>query len=117
MSVWRLRDGRELSFPPPRAAGAGHVTADSFYLGARSGIPMQAMADGLRLVDEGFDLLDVGAVAARSGPAVAPAEEAAKLAPAVSGLAERAGVPVLADTFSMEVARAALDAGAAAIND
>jgi dihydropteroate synthase len=117
MSVWRLRDGLELSFPPPLAAGVVNVTADSFYSGARSVTPEQAIADGLRLVEEGFDLLDVGAVAARSGPAVAPTEEAAKLAPAVSGLVERASVPVLADTFSVEVARAALDAGAAAIND
>jgi dihydropteroate synthase len=117
MNVWRLRDGLELSFPPPLAAGVVNVTADSFYSGARSVTPEQAVADGLRLVEDGFDLLDVGAVAARSGPPVPPAEEAAKLAPAVAGLAERAGVPVLADTFSPEVARAALDAGAAAIND
>ena len=117
MSVWRLRDGLELSFPPPVAAGVVNVTADSFYSGARSVTPEQAVADGLRLVEEGFDLLDVGALAARSGPPVPAAEEAAKLAPAVAGLAERAGVPVLADTFSPEVARAAIDAGAAAIND
>jgi dihydropteroate synthase len=59
----------------------------------------------------------VGAVAARSGPPVAPSEESERLVPAVAGLAERAEVPVLADTFSPEVARRALEAGAAAIND
>ena len=117
MGIWRLRDGLEMSFPPPSAAGVVNVTADSFYSGARSVTPEQAVADGLRLVSDGFDLLDVGAVAARSGPPVDPAEEAAKLAPAIAGLVEQAGVPVLADTFSVEVARAALDAGAAAIND
>jgi dihydropteroate synthase len=117
MSVWRLRDGVELTFPPPVAAGVVNVTADSFYSGARSGTPEQAVEDGLRLVADGFDLLDVGAVAARSGPPVAAEEEAEKLAPAIAGLVERAGVPVLADTFSVEVGRAALDAGAAAIND
>ena len=117
MSVWRLRDGVELTFPPPRAAGVVNVTADSFYSGARSVTPEQAVADGLRMVEQGFDLLDVGAVAARSGPPVAAVEEAAKLAPAVAGLVERAGVPVLADTFSAEVAREAIVAGAGAIND
>ena len=117
MSVWRLRDGLELSFPPPMAAGVVNVTADSFFSGARSRTPEQAIADGLRLVEDGFDLLDVGAVAARSGPPVPPAEEAAKLVPAIEGLVARAGVPVLADTFLVEAARAALDAGAAAIND
>ena len=62
-------------------------------------------------------MLDVGAVAARSGPPVAAENEAARLVPAVEALAERSGVPVLADTFSPEVARQALGAGAAAIND
>ncbi len=117
MTSWRLRDGLELSFPPPLAAGVVNVTADSFYSGARSVTPEQAVEDGLMLVEEGFDLLDVGAVAARSGPPVPAAVEASKLAPAVAGLVAQAGVPVVADTFSAEVARAALEAGAAAIND
>jgi len=117
MTVWRLSGGLELTFPPSLAAGVVNVTADSFYSGARSVTPSQAIEDGLRLVDSGFDLLDVGAVAARSGPPVDAAAEIENLVPAIAGLAERAGVPVMADTFQPEVARAALDAGAAAIND
>ncbi len=117
MGIWRLRDGLELSFPPPLAAGVVNVTADSFYSGARSVTPEQAVADGLRLVEAGFDLLDVGSLAARSGPPVPADAEAAKLAPAIAGLVADAGVPILADTFSAAVARAALDAGAAGIND
>ena len=109
--------GLELGFPPSLAAGVVNVTDDSFYEGARSVTPEQAIEDGLRLVSDGFDLLDVGAVAARSGPAVDAEAEIAKLAPAIAGLAERSGVPVMADTFQPEVARAALDAGAVAIND
>ena len=116
MSVWRL-NGSELSFPPPLAAGIVNVTSDSFFSGARSATPEGALADGLRLVEAGFDLLDVGAVAARSGPPVPAEEEAAKLAPAIERLVAEAGVPVLADTFSPQVAARALDAGAAAIND
>ncbi len=116
MAGWRLRD-RTLSFPPPQAAGIVNVTDDSFFEGARSGTPERAIADGLALVEAGFDMLDVGAVAARSGPPVAAENEAARLVPAVEALAERSGVPVLADTFSPEVARQALGAGAAAIND
>jgi dihydropteroate synthase len=117
VAIWRLAGGLELSFPPPRAAGIVNVTTDSFYSGARSGTPERAIADGLRLVERGFDLLDVGAVAARAGAPVPPEEEAARLVPAIEGLAERAGVPVMADTFSPQVAREALAAGAAAIND
>lgn len=71
----------------------------------------------MALVEAGFDILDVGAVPARSGAAVPADKEAARLVPAVEELARRAGVPVTADTFQPEVARQALDAGAAAIND
>ena len=113
---WRLA-GWALSFPPPQAAGIVNVTHDSFFSGARSGTPQRAVADGLALVEAGFDLLDVGAVAARSGPPVPLADEAERLVPAVEQLVAEAGVPVIADTFSAEVARRALDVGAAAIND
>jgi dihydropteroate synthase len=116
MSTWRLRD-RTLEFPPPLAAGIVNVTDDSFFAGARSGTPDQAVADALELVEAGFDLLDVGAVPARSGPAVPPEDETARLIPAVEQLASESGVPVLADTFSADVAEQALTAGAAAIND
>ena len=116
MSVWRLND-LELSFPPSLAAAIVNVTDDSFYAGARSATAVQAVADGLELVEAGFDMIDVGAVAARSGPPVAPESEAARLVPAIEQLAAATDVPVLADTFSPDVARRALDAGAAAIND
>lgn len=135
---WRLRD-RVLVPAQPIAAGIVNVTTDSMFEGARSGTPKQAIADGTELVEAGFDMLDVGAVAARSGPPVDPGEEAAALVPAIEGLVgiapggERSqitdgrgtdpdpdaglGVPVSADTFSVEVARRALVAGAVAIND
>ncbi len=116
MTRWRLAD-RVLDPPTPLAAGIVNVTDDSFFEGARSVTPEAAIDDGLGLVDAGFDLLDVGAVPARSGPAVAFESEAARLVPAVEGLARRSGVPVSADTFEVAVARRALDAGAAAIND
>ncbi len=116
MTRWRVADS-VLDFPPSLAAGIVNVTEDSFFKGARSETPERAVQDGLALVEAGFDLLDVGAVAARSGPEVPADEEAARLVPAVRELAARAGVPVTADTFEPEVARRALDAGAVAIND
>ncbi len=112
---WRLRD-RVLSCEEPLAAGIVNVTADSMFEGARSGTPEQAVADGRALIDAGFDMLDIGAVAARSGPPVGAADEVAALVPAIEGLAG-SGVPISADTFSVEVARQALAAGAVAIND
>jgi len=108
--IWRRDDGQ------PQAAGIVNVTTDSMFEGARSGTPERAIEDGLALVEAGFEMLDVGAVAAKAGPPVAAEAEAAALVPAIEGLAG-AGVPVAADTFSVEVARQALEAGAAAIND
>jgi dihydropteroate synthase len=115
-STWRLTD-RTLDLVSPIAAGIVNVTDDSMFEGARSETPERAIEDGLRLADAGFEMLDVGAVAARSGPPISAEQEAARLAPAVEGLATRTELPVSADTFSAEVARRALGAGAVAIND
>lgn len=112
---WRLAD-RTLDLAQPLAAGIVNVTTDSMFEGARSGTPEQAIEDGRVLVATGFDMLDVGAVAARNGLPVDAGEEATALIPAIEGLAG-AGVPISADTFSVEVARRALDAGAVAVND
>jgi dihydropteroate synthase len=126
---WRLRDSR-LDLTLPLAAGIVNVTVDSMFEGARSGTPEQAIADGIGLVEAGFDMLDVGAVAARSGPPVTVEDECTALLPAIAGMAalevgvddgedgEAGGrVPISADTFSVEVARRALDAGAVCVND
>jgi dihydropteroate synthase len=113
---WQLRD-RTLELERPVGVGIVNVTDDSFFEGARSGTPEQAVADGVALVEEGSEMLDVGAVAARSGPPVPAAEEAAKLVPTIEGLADTVEVPISADTFSPEVARLAIEAGAVAIND
>lgn len=122
MPSWRLAD-RTLDLGAPGTtgvtlgAGIVNVTVDSMHPGARSGTPEQAVADGLELAGHGFEMIDIGAVAARSGPPVAPADEIARLVPAVAGIAERAGVPVSADTFEPEVATAAVAAGAVVVND
>ncbi len=113
--MWRLTD-RTFDLAQPVAVGIVNVTVDSMFEGARSGTPEQAVRDGLGLVGAGFEMLDLGAVAARSGPPVDPQEEAAALVPAIESLAAK-GVPVSADTFSVEVARRALAAGAVAVND
>jgi dihydropteroate synthase len=86
------------------------------FEGARSGTPEQAIEDGRELAEAGFDMLDVGAVAAKAGPPVGVGEEGAALVPAIEGLTG-VGVPISADTFSTEVARRALAAGADAVND
>ena len=122
MSSWRLAE-RTLDLARPIGAGIVNVTVDSMFEGARSGTPEQAVADGLALAEAGFEMLDVGAVAAKAGPPVSPEVEAAALVPAVAGLSKAPvsktgdSVPVSADTFSPRVARAALAAGAEVVND
>ncbi|HEX8753158.1 MAG TPA: dihydropteroate synthase [Solirubrobacterales bacterium] len=113
---WRLAD-RTLDLSQPLAAGIVNVTVDSMFEGARSGTPERAVADGLALAEAGFDLLDVGAVAAKAGPPVPAEVEAAALVPAVEGLVAGTGLPVSADTFSVEAARRALAGGAGVVND
>jgi dihydropteroate synthase len=131
--AWRLSD-RTLDLAQPIGAGIVNVTVDSMFEGARSGTPEQAVADGLALAEAGFEMLDVGAVAAKAGPPVSAEDEAATLVPAIEGLiTELRGsfvtqeatkeprngeaVPISADTFSPEVARRALAAGASVVND
>jgi dihydropteroate synthase len=116
--AWKLAD-RTLELERPLAAGIVNVTEDSMFEGARSGTPVQAIVDGMRLVDAGFEMIDVGAVAARSGPPVPAAKETAVLDLTIAGIVDFAekDVPVSADTFSAEVAKSALSAGAVAIND
>ncbi len=116
MASWKLTD-RQLDLASPIGAGIVNVTDDSMFEGARSGTPARAIEDGLRLAGEGFEMLDVGAVAARSGAPVPAEDEAARLVPAIEGLAARTELPISADTFSSEVARRSLEAGAVAIND
>jgi dihydropteroate synthase len=114
MVEWRLSD-LTLDLARPVGAGIVNVTVDSMFEGARSGTPERAIADGIGLVEAGFDMLDVGAVAARSGPPVGVEDESAALVPAIGGMTGT--VPVSADTFQVETARRALEAGAVCVND
>jgi len=97
--------------------GVLNVTPDSFSDGDRYLEPSAAIDHALRMVDEGADLIDVGAESTRPGAApVEPAEEWARLSGVIEPLARR-GVTVSIDTMKVEVAARALDAGAAIVND
>lgn len=97
--------------------GIVNASPDSF---SGDGLPdaAAAVALGLRLADEGADLLDVGGASTRPGAApVDPDEERRRVLPVVSALAARTALPLSVDTTSAAVAREALAAGAAVIND
>ena len=115
---WRLKSVTLEFGPLPRLMGIVNVTPDSFSDGGQFFDTQRAIDHGMRLVDEGADLLDVGGESTRpySTP-VAPDEELRRVIPVVQALAERTRVPVSIDTSKAAVAREALAAGAEIIND
>jgi dihydropteroate synthase len=97
--------------------GVVNVTPDSFSDGGRWFDPEAAVAHGLRLLDEGADLLDVGGESTRPGASRVPVdEERRRVLPVVGALAS-AGAVVSIDTMRARVAGEALDAGARLVND
>jgi dihydropteroate synthase len=99
--------------------GVLNVTPDSFANGGRFLSPEQAVRHGLALLDAGADVVDVGGESTRPGAEpVAPEIEAERVVPVVAELARRRPASLLSvDTAKAEVAAAALEAGAALIND
>lgn len=97
--------------------GILNVTPDSFYDGGRYMDPGQALSKGLEMAEQGADILDVGAESTRPGAEpVDPREEWRRLGPIVGCLAQK-GLAVSVDTYKADVARLALEAGAAMVND
>jgi dihydropteroate synthase len=97
--------------------GIVNVTPDSFSDGGAFLDRDDAVAHGLQLIDEGAAILDVGGESTRPGADPVPAgEEERRAVPVVERLAG-AGARVSIDTTKLEVARAALDAGATLVND
>lgn len=79
--------------------------------------PMAARARALELIAAGAEIIDVGAHSTRTGAMqLSPQQEIERVCPAIEIIAA-AGVPVSVDTWSAEVGRAALDAGAVLLND
>jgi dihydropteroate synthase len=98
--------------------GIVNVTPDSFSDGGAFLDAGAAIEQGLRLAAEGADILDVGGESTRPGAAPVPAEEELRrVVPVVRALAARGAVPISIDTTKAPVARAALEAGAAIVND
>jgi dihydropteroate synthase len=101
----------------PVVMGVLNVTPDSFSDGGRYADVDAALAHAVGLRGAGADIVDVGGESTRPGAdRVDAATEIARVAPVIRELAA-AGVPVSVDTTRAAVAAAALDAGAAAVND
>ncbi|HEX2102346.1 MAG TPA: dihydropteroate synthase [Solirubrobacteraceae bacterium] len=100
-----------------RIMGIVNVTPDSFSDGGEWFERDAAIAHGRRLVEEGAAILDVGGESTRPFSEPVPAaEELRRVVPVVEALAD-AGAQLSVDTMKLEVARAAIDAGATFVND
>lgn len=110
--------GQRFRLERPLLMGIVNVTPDSFFDGGRFCDPQRAVAHALRLVEEGADLLDIGAESTRPGALpVDEQEERRRLVPVVAAVAKAVSVPISVDTSKAEVAKAAIDAGAIMVND
>ena len=114
--VWRC--GKyELKFDRPRIMGVLNVTPDSFSDGGEHLDTDAAIAHGLKMLDDGADIIDVGGESTRpSFTPVDPDTEARRVLPVVQALA-KAGAVVSIDTRHVEVAKAAVRVGASIVND
>jgi dihydropteroate synthase len=114
--VWG--DHRLTLGPRTLVMGIVNVTPDSFSDGGRFLACDDAIAQGLRLMDEGADILDIGGESTRPfSDAVSTEEELGRVIPVIEALARRGTIPISIDTTKAEVARQALEAGASIIND
>jgi dihydropteroate synthase len=98
--------------------GVVNVTPDSFSDGGRFLNAPAAIAHGLKLAEDGADIIDIGGESTRPGARpVLLDEELRRVLPAIQGLAARTGAALSIDTRKPEVARAAVAAGASIWND
>jgi dihydropteroate synthase len=98
--------------------GILNVTPDSFSDGGKFFNPGKAVEHGLKMAADGAAIIDVGGESSRPGSEpVSAAQQIKRVLPVIEALCERTNVPVSIDTYKLEVAKAALEAGAAMIND
>lgn len=110
--------GRTLKLDRTHVMGIINVTPDSFSDGGAHDTAATAIVHGLKLVDEGADVLDIGGESTRPGAdEVSIDEELRRVIPVIEALAARVSVPISIDTSKPEVMRAAVAAGAGMIND
>jgi dihydropteroate synthase len=114
-----IAGGRSLELGPRTLVMAViNITPDSFGERASSTDPARAVDAALEAQAGGADILDLGAESTRPGAeAVQAEEELRRLLPVLRAVVPRVRVPVSVDTRKGEVARAALDEGAAIVND
>lgn len=120
-SVISLPRGRSLPLDTaglPLVMGILNLTPDSFSDGGSHSGTVGAIDAGLRMIDQGAAILDVGGESTRPGASpVSLQEELDRVLPVLEGLRARTNVPISVDTMKAAVARHAVEVGADIIND
>ncbi|MGB7785525.1 MAG: dihydropteroate synthase [Salinimicrobium sp.] len=111
--------GRLIDLDTPKVMGILNITPDSFYDGGRNTSAEEYLARTGAMLEEGATFIDVGAYSSRPGATdISEEEELNRLLPVVEVLVEKFPDIILSiDTFRSEVAKKAVEAGAAVIND
>jgi len=98
--------------------GVLNITPNSFSDGGQFFEPDKAIEHGLQMAADGAAIIDVGGESTRPGSEpVSPEQQIKRVVPVIKALCKEITVPISIDTCNLEVAEAALDAGAAMIND
>jgi dihydropteroate synthase len=117
--LWQLKTRTIPLGARPLLMGIVNVTPDSFSDGGQFLTPNSAVAQALKLLDDGADLLDLGGESTRpNAQPITPAEEQARVLPVLTAILQsRPDTIVSVDTYHAGTARAAVAAGAQMIND
>lgn len=118
-SVWRLNHERAIHLDRPFLVGILNITPDSFYDGGQVYLPRAAASRAVQMSNDGADALDIGGESTRPGAQrIDACTQIDRVVPAIKAIRNhRVDLPITIDTTSAEVARAAIEAGANAIND
>lgn len=117
-NTWQIKGSVELDVSTFRVMGILNVTSDSFYDGNEHADLEKAVAHGLKMAEEGADIIDVGGESTRPGSyRVTAEEEIRKVIPVIKSLSEKVALPISCDTYKAGVAAKAIEAGASIIND
>src|SRR5215212_8924865 len=118
MTSWHIKDRVMPIGERALIMGILNVTPDSFSDGGQFDTLDKAVARAEQMIAEGADIIDIGGESTRPGGApISFEEEIERVVPVIETLARRTTTPLSVDTTKSEVARAALDAGAAIVND
>lgn len=111
--------GKLLEFDSPKVMGILNLSPDSFFYGSQCHNPQQALSKAKQMLEQGADILDIGAYSSRPGADHISSEtELERLLPALKAVIQAFPKAIISvDTFRAEIAKAAIEAGANIIND